>query len=51
MLVLTLLIMGVLCVPDRLLPTQPDGVWAPVLLIVLRVAQGFGIGESGEAPC
>src|SRR6185503_18381672 len=51
MLVLTLLIMGVATFLIGLLPTYNQiGVWAPVLLIVLRVAQGFGIGgEWGGA--
>ncbi|MFN0119135.1 MAG: MFS transporter [Blastocatellia bacterium] len=51
MLVLTLLIMGVATFLIGLLPTYHDiGVWAPVLLILLRVAQGFGVGgEWGGA--
>src|SRR5215204_3392634 len=43
MLVLTLLIMGVATFLIGLLPTyETIGVWAPVLLVVLRMAQGFG---------
>lgn len=51
MLVLTLLIMGVATFLIGLLPTYESiGVWAPILLIVLRMAQGFGVGgEWGGA--
>ncbi|MBI3858335.1 MAG: MHS family MFS transporter [Planctomycetes bacterium] len=51
MLVLTLLIMGVATFLIGLLPTyQSIGVWAPILLVALRFAQGFGIGgEWGGA--
>ncbi|WP_315928269.1 MFS transporter [Mesorhizobium sp. SP-1A] len=51
MLVLTLLIMGVATVLIGLLPTyQQIGVAAPILLLVLRIAQGIGIGgEWGGA--
>jgi metabolite-proton symporter len=51
MLVLTLVIMGVATFLIALLPTYARiGVWAPVLLVVLRVAQGFGVGgEWGGA--
>jgi metabolite-proton symporter len=50
-LVLTLLIMGVATFLIGILPTyQSVGVWAPVLLLVLRVLQGLGIGgEWGGA--
>jgi len=45
MLVLTLMMMGIATVLVGLLPTyQRIGVWAPVLLIVLRLVQGFGVG-------
>jgi MHS family shikimate/dehydroshikimate transporter-like MFS transporter len=51
MLVLTLMIMGVATVLIGLLPTyQQIGVAAPILLLVLRIAQGIGIGgEWGGA--
>jgi metabolite-proton symporter len=45
MLVLTLMMMGIATVLVGLLPTyQRIGVWAPILLIVLRLVQGFGVG-------
>lgn len=51
MLVLTLLIMGVATFLIGLLPTYDQiGIWAPALLIVLRLAQGFAVGgEWGGA--
>ncbi len=51
MLVLTLMIMGVATVLIGLLPTyQQIGLAAPILLLILRVAQGIGIGgEWGGA--
>jgi len=51
MLVLTLLIMGVATFMIGLLPTYESiGIWAPILLVLLRVAQGFGVGgEWGGA--
>ena len=51
MLILTLLIMGVGTFLIGLLPTYESiGIFAPVLLLVLRVAQGLGIGgEWGGA--
>ena len=51
MLVLTLLIMGVATFLIGLLPTyETIGVWAPILLVVLRIFQGFGVGgEWGGA--
>lgn len=51
MLVLTLLIMGIATFMIGLLPTyQSVGIWAPILLVLLRVAQGFGVGgEWGGA--
>ena len=50
-LVLTLLIMGVATFLIGLLPTYADiGIWAPVLLLLLRICQGLGIGgEWGGA--
>jgi MFS transporter, MHS family, shikimate and dehydroshikimate transport protein len=51
MLVLTLLIMGVATVLIGMLPTYAQaGPWAAVLLVTLRIAQGFGVGgEWGGA--
>jgi metabolite-proton symporter len=51
MLVLTLVIMGAATFGIGLLPTYAQiGVWAPVALVVLRLAQGFGVGgEWGGA--
>jgi len=51
MLLLTLLIMGVGTAVIGLLPTYDSiGVWAPILLVVLRVLQGIGVGgEYGGA--
>jgi metabolite-proton symporter len=51
MLVLTLLIMGVATFFIGLLPTyETIGVWAPILLVLLRIFQGFGVGgEWGGA--
>jgi MFS transporter, MHS family, shikimate and dehydroshikimate transport protein len=51
MLVLTLLIMGSATFLIGLLPTyQSIGIWAPILLLALRLLQGFGIGgEWGGA--
>lgn len=50
-LVITLSIMGVATVGMGLLPTyQAIGIWAPILLITLRLIQGLGIGgEWGGA--
>ena len=50
-LILTLLIMGVATFLIGLLPTYASfGIWAPILLLVLRVFQGIGIGgEWGGA--
>jgi metabolite-proton symporter len=51
MLVLTLVIMGVATFLIGLLPTYEQiGPWAAVALVVLRIAQGFGVGgEWGGA--
>jgi MFS transporter, MHS family, shikimate and dehydroshikimate transport protein len=51
MLILTLLIMGVATFLIGLLPTYESiGIYAPIALILLRVAQGFGVGgEWGGA--
>ena len=51
MLLLTLVIMGVGTAAIGLLPSYDSiGVWAPVLLITLRVLQGIGVGgEYGGA--
>jgi MHS family shikimate/dehydroshikimate transporter-like MFS transporter len=45
MLVLTLIMMGVATACIGLLPTYDSiGVWAPIILVFLRVIQGFGVG-------
>jgi MFS transporter, MHS family, shikimate and dehydroshikimate transport protein len=51
MLVLTMLIMGVASTLIGVLPTYAQsGIWAPVLLVVLRATQGFAVGgEWGGA--
>lgn len=51
MLVLTMIIMGLATVAIGFLPTYGRiGVWAPVLLVLLRVFQGIGVGgEYGGA--
>jgi len=51
MLVLTLMIMGVATFCIGLLPTYDQlGMWAAVALVLLRIAQGFGVGgEWGGA--
>ena len=51
MLYLTLMIMGVATFIIGLLPTYNSiGIWAPILLVTMRLAQGFGLGgEWGGA--
>jgi metabolite-proton symporter len=51
MLYLTLLIMGLATALIGALPTYNSiGIWAPILLVVMRLAQGFGLGgEWGGA--
>lgn len=51
MLIFTLLLMGVATALIGCLPTYDSiGIWAPILLIVLRLAQGFAVGgEWGGA--
>ena len=51
MLILSLLIMGIATALIGLLPTFDSiGVWAPILLVVLRFCQGIGVGgEWGGA--
>ena len=51
MLILTLFVVGAATFSIGLLPTYSSiGIWAPILLVVLRIAQGIGIGgEYGGA--
>jgi MFS transporter, MHS family, shikimate and dehydroshikimate transport protein len=51
MLIFTLLLMGVATALIGMLPTYASiGIWAPILLVVLRLAQGFAVGgEWGGA--
>lgn len=51
MLVMTLMIMGISTVLIGLVPTYGQiGIWAPILLLILRIFQGIGLGgEWGGA--
>jgi MFS transporter, MHS family, shikimate and dehydroshikimate transport protein len=51
MLVLSLLIMGIATFLIGLMPTYDAiGIWAPIILVTLRIAQGIGVGgEWGGA--
>src|SRR5262245_18742965 len=51
MLIFTLLLMGVATALIGLLPTYNQiGIWAPIFVIVMRIAQGFAVGgEWGGA--
>ena len=52
MLVFTLLIMGIATFLIGVLPTyQTIGIWAPILLVLLRMAQGFGVGGEWAERC
>src|ERR1700753_3488033 len=51
MLILTLMIMGIATFLIGLVPTYAQiGIWAPIILLILRVLQGIGLGgEWGGA--
>src|SRR5262249_19138359 len=50
-LVLTILIMGIATFLIGCLPTYASvGIWAPVMLLVLRIFQGIGIGGEWGGP-
>lgn len=51
-LVLTLMIMGTGTVAIGCIPSYASiGIWAPILLILCRVAQGSDSAANGAAPC
>lgn len=51
MLVLTLLLMGTATALIGLLPTYTQiGIWAPILLIALRIVQAFLPAANGAGP-
>ena len=51
-LVLTLMIMGTGTVAIGCIPSYASiGIWAPILLILCRVAQGLASAANGAAPC
>ena len=48
----TLVIMGVATVGIGLLPSHATaGIWAPALLLLLRLAQGWPWAENGAERC
>jgi MFS transporter, MHS family, metabolite:H+ symporter len=50
-LVVTILLMGGASTLVGVLPTYDTiGIWAPILLVFLRLCQGFGAGPSRPAP-
>lgn len=51
LLVITLIIMGSASALIGVLPTyETIGIWAPILLVLLRLLQGIGLGAKPEAP-
>ena len=51
-LVATLMIMGVATFAIGLIPTYAQiGLWAPALLLLMRVLQGIGLGGQWGVPC